>query len=256
LQSCYFPDCGRSILQALYRNSALETLFLCVDGELDESGCDALASLLLVNTTLTDLTVCASHTFPLEWLQPFFVALRIITSLKKLHVDSFSLSVEPLCGALRDVFAKNTVLEVLTLRCDSSPGDTDVVAWRNTLPFLRDNKTLKSLTINADYGSKHSHLSAFCIDTAAILKDNNSLEILNIDDYFTAIESLQTNTTLKTLRLHPKLDTISDDGTIQHFISLVKKNYGLESLDEGLIAHDTTGELGTILRLNQADVTT
>jgi hypothetical protein len=35
-------------------------------------------------------------------------------------------------------------------------------------------------------------------------------------------------------------------------ISLAKKNYKLENLDEGLSARDKTEELGTILRLNQA----
>jgi hypothetical protein len=181
------------------------------------------------------------------------------TSLKKLNVGSVSLSDELVCAALGDVFAKNSVLEELVFCIEGSVADLHVPLWRGTLPSLRDNKALKSLTINADYGFKSPHVSAFCIDMTAILKDNSSLEILDImtngigiDDYFTALESLQTNTTLKTLRLHPNIYNFSDDGKIQHFISLVKKNYGLESLDEGLIARDTTGELSTILRLNKA----
>jgi hypothetical protein len=103
------------------------------------------------------------------------------------------------------------------------------------------------------------HVATFCIDTVAMLGDNSSLEVLHVrsrdfslSNYFTALESLQTNTTLKTLRLHPNLNSIRDGGKIKHLISLVKKNYGLEELDEGLSARDTTGELGTILRLNQA----
>jgi hypothetical protein len=39
---------------------------------------------------------------------------------------------------------------------------------------------------------------------------------------------------------------------MKHLISLVKKNYGLENLDEGSSAQDKTGEIGTLLRLNQA----
>jgi hypothetical protein len=39
---------------------------------------------------------------------------------------------------------------------------------------------------------------------------------------------------------------------MKQVISLVKKNYRLENLDEGLEAQDKTGEVGTILRLNQA----
>jgi hypothetical protein len=35
-------------------------------------------------------------------------------------------------------------------------------------------------------------------------------------------------------------------------VSLVKKNYSLALLDEGVSAHDKTEELGSILRVNQA----
>jgi hypothetical protein len=90
-------------------------------------------------------------------------------------------------------------------------------------------------------------------------KNNASLEVLDIksrgfslSNYFTALESLQTNTTLKTLRLYPNHNSISEDGEIKHLVSLIKKNYGLEKLDEDLFAQDETGELGTILRLNRA----
>jgi hypothetical protein len=92
-----------------------------------------------------------------------------------------------------------------------------------------------------------------------MLKDNNSLERLDIqtyghlslDNYFTALESLKHNATLKTLLLHPNLESISEDGKIKHPISLFKKNYGLESLDECFYEHDKTGELRTISRLNE-----
>jgi hypothetical protein len=252
-------------MRALQRNLSLETLILDCLGGFDEIVCDALASLLLVNTTLTDLTV---HAAPLigsgccTRLHPSLVALRINTSLKKLHVSRFSLSDESESGALRDIFAKNTVLEELTLCCDSvsQRGDMEVVAWRKTLPFLRDNKTLKSLVITVCVRAVDPHVAAFCFDTAAMMKDNCSLECLDIgshgvlclDNYFIALERLRPNTTLKRIRLHPKLESVSKDGKMEHFISLVKKNYGLESLDEGFYAHDKTGELRTILRLNQA----
>jgi hypothetical protein len=104
-----------------------------------------------------------------------------------------------------------------------------------------------------------SHVATLCTDLAVMLEDNSSLESLDINtdglslnNYFTALESLQTNTTLKTLHLHPKLDSVSEDGKIKHLISLVKKNHGRENLDEGLSAQDETGEIGTLLRLNQA----
>jgi hypothetical protein len=193
-------------------------------------------------------------------LQPFLDTLRTNTSLKKLHLYSFSLSDEPACGALRGVFAKNTVLEELSLccGCGSRLGDTDLVAWRNTLPFLRDNKTLKSLKIRVINWSPP--FATFYFDMVAMLKDNKSLECLDlkchgglrVDSYFTALETLQHNTALKTLLLHPNLNSISEDGEMKRLISIVKKNYGLQSLDEDFYAHDKTGELHTILRLNQA----
>jgi hypothetical protein len=53
-----FPDGDpASIVYALQRNSTLKTLKLVFDTEYDASACGALPSVLLVNTTLTDLTV-------------------------------------------------------------------------------------------------------------------------------------------------------------------------------------------------------
>jgi hypothetical protein len=95
-----------------------------------------------------------------------------------------------------------------------------------------------------------------------VLKDNNSLESLDIksndgglrlDIYFTALESLQQKTTLKTLLLNPNLDSPTDeDVEMKRLILIAKKNYVLQSLDEGFDTHDKTGELRTILRMNKA----
>jgi hypothetical protein len=179
LEDCAFPDCGAgSIVHALQSNSTLETLILDFTGGFDEIVCDALASLLLVNTTLTDLTVHLPRLgrFSRRWLHPFLAALRINTSVKKLDVNHFSLSDESVCGALRGVFSKNAVLEEFILGCaNGSPMvDTDVVTWRKTLPFLRDNKTLKSLVITVDRVSLDPHVTTFCFDTVTMLKDNYS----------------------------------------------------------------------------------
>jgi hypothetical protein len=262
LNGCNFSEGGGgAIVHALQRNPTLEVLNL-YGNELDDGIFDALTSVLLVNTTLVELAVHPARQFgSIAWLYPFFVALRINTSLKNLDVKYLSLSDELVCGALREVLAKNSVLEELTLYCDigSLLGDTDVVSWRRTLPFLRDNKTLKSLVIVLDEDLVEPHVANLCIETVVMLEDNISLECLDIcnlilssDDYFTALESLKHNATLKTLLLHPKSYSISDDGKIKHLISLVKKNYGLENLDLGLSAQDKTGEVGTILRRNKA----
>jgi hypothetical protein len=105
------------------------------------------------------------------WLQSFFVALRINTSLKKLNVNGLSLSDELVCRALGDVFAKNSALEELSLHCDSDSllSDTEVASWHRTLPFLRDNKILKPFSlccVNVEVG--YTHAAVICIDTVAI----------------------------------------------------------------------------------------
>jgi hypothetical protein len=125
------------IVHALQRNSTLKTLSL-VHSEFDDGIYDALTTVLLGNTTLTDLIVRRHGNRRSSWLHPFFGALRMNTSLKTLDVGFLSLSDEFVCGALREVFAKNSVLEELTLYCSSDSlvvGDTDVASWRTTLPF-------------------------------------------------------------------------------------------------------------------------
>jgi hypothetical protein len=100
-------------VNALQRNSTLETLRL-LDNELDESAYETLTSVLLVNTSLTELAVRSAH-LDRTWLHPFFVALRMNTSLKKLAVGFLSLLDELVCASLRDAFAKNSSLQELLL---------------------------------------------------------------------------------------------------------------------------------------------
>jgi hypothetical protein len=144
LNACIFSDgVGGSIVHALKRNTTLKTLRL-VHNEFDESVRDALTSALIVNTSLTSLTVHDSQ------LHPFFVALRMNTSLKKVDVSYLSLSDELTCEALREVFAKNSILEELTLRCDSDSlvvGDTEVASWRATLPLSSGQQDAKVVYI-------------------------------------------------------------------------------------------------------------
>jgi hypothetical protein len=194
-----------------------------------------------------------------RWLLPLFVAMRINTSLKSLDVDTFHLTDELVCRALRDALAKNSVVESLALHSPESLDDTTVASWRKTLPFIRDNATLKSLKIafNSD-DALDSHVATLCLDTVAMLEGNTTLECLDItsggiglDAYYSALESLQPNTTLKTLRLSPVLASMGVE-EMNQVVSLVKKNFSLAVLDEGVSAHDKTGEVATLLRLNKA----
>jgi hypothetical protein len=124
-----------------------------------------------------------------------FAALTIKMSLRKVEVSYLELSYEPVCGALRDMLEKNSVLEELTLHCnrDSLLGGTAVASWHRTLPFLWDNKTLKSLAII--FNGALPHVGTLCIDTVAMLGYNDTLEVLDIssrgfslNNYFSSLE--------------------------------------------------------------------
>jgi hypothetical protein len=130
-----------ALLRALQRNLSVKTLSL-IRNDFHEMFYEGITTILLVNTTLVDLTLRTRTTKEGErLLQPWFVAMRINSSLKSLDVDSFHLTDELVCGALRDTLANNSVLETLPLHSLESLDDTSIVSWRKTLPFIRDNAT-------------------------------------------------------------------------------------------------------------------
>jgi hypothetical protein len=252
-------DTLRALVQALQRNSSVKSLSF-VGNDFDGIFCDRVTTALLVNTTLVDLTLRVP---PLErgmWLQPLFVAVRINTSLKSLNVNDLYLTDELVCGALRDMLAQNSVLEALTLHSPEYLDETSVVSWRRTLPFIRDSATLKSLTISFNEFALDSHVATVCFDTVAMLEGNTTLECLDIksggispDAYISALGSLQPSSALKTIRLSPVLTSITlGVEEMNQLVLLVKTSYSLAVLDEGVSAHDKTGELDNLLRLNQA----
>jgi hypothetical protein len=249
----------RALVQALQRPSSVKTLYLG-GNRFYRLFCDGITSALLVNTTLLDLTmkVELGSEEPGRWLQPLFTAMRVNASLKSLDVNDFHLTDELVCRALCDMLAQNSVLESLTLHSLRNLDETDVVSWRNTLLSVRDNESLKSLTISFRRDALDPHVATICLDTVAILEGSTTLEYLNIksggispDSYFAALEGFQPNTTLKTLRLSPLLASMGDD-KMDQVVSFAKKHYSLEVLDDCVSAHDKTGEVGTLLRLNQA----
>jgi hypothetical protein len=253
-----------ALLQALQRASSVKNLYLN-GNHFHELFYEGITTVLVVNTNLVHLDL---HVRPQEgttWLLTFFNAMRTNTSLKCLAVEGFRLTDNLLCGALRDALAKNTVLESLALTSHADLCHTGVVSWRNALPFIRDNATLKSLTISFHGTEYVPHIATLCFDTVAMLESNTTLECLDIhskgigpDAYFAALESLRPSSTLKTLRLSPVRESFGND-EMNRVVSLVKKNYFLTALDYSLTDLDVhfsrrekTGELDTLLRLNQA----
>jgi hypothetical protein len=267
--NCTFPNdsswCS-TIVQALERNSILKIFHLYHEGVCNERLSLALTGLLRSNTTLVDITLRFNG--PLyaswPWIHPFFEALRFNTSLKKVSVNGLSLLDEPACEALRRVLVTNKVLDELSLGLRfNNTDDTELASWLETLIYLRHNKTLKTLTLDVTGAEGLFY-------TVLSLAYNNSLESLDVkcpygfdrDSYLVVVSLFVTNTRLKTLRIPFDGSSIGDDG-MKDLISIVKKNYGLECLDykqtywgEGkgspISAHDTTGELDTIFKLNRA----
>jgi hypothetical protein len=251
-------DTLRTLVLALQMNSSVNTLSIVGNDFFNGLFCDGITTALVVNTTLIKLRLRVPSEEGGRWLQPLFGVMRINTSLKSLDVNDFHLTDELVCGALRDALATNSALESLTLHCPQSLDETSLLSWRKTLPFLRSNATLKSLTISLNGDLLNSQVAPFCSDTVAMLQGNTTLECLVIrrggigpDAYFAALESLQSSSVLKTLRLSAVL-TLMGEKEMNQVVSLVKKNYSLVNLDVGLLELDKTGELGTLLRLNQA----
>jgi hypothetical protein len=119
---------------------------------------DGMTTALLVNTTLVDLTLRVPSSLERgRWLQPLFAAMRVNVSLKSLDVNDLHLTDELVCGALRDMLAKNSVLESLTLHCPQSLDEASVVSWRKTVPFIWDNATIKSLTFSLGEGDGYTY---------------------------------------------------------------------------------------------------
>jgi hypothetical protein len=247
----------RAVVQALQINSSVKCLSL-IGNDFDGLLCDGVTTALLVNTTLVDLTLHVRPQYGGRWLQPLFVAMRINTSIESLDVNGFRFTDKFVCGCLRDALAQNSNLESLSLYSPVGLDETSLASWCKTLPFIRDNATLKSLTISFNGDAFNPHNATFCFDTVTMLGGNTTLECLVIkssgikpDAYFAALQSLQLSSALKTLRLSPVLALMGEQGMNQ-VVSLVKKNCSLAVLDEGLSELDKTGELGTLLRLNQA----
>jgi hypothetical protein len=245
------------MVQAWQRNLCMKTLSV-VGNDMIGMAREGITTVLLVNKTLENLTMRIEGTKEAgRWLEPMFVALQINSSLKFLDVDTLHLTDELVCVALRDALAKNSILESLALHSPESVDDAIVVSWRKTLPFIRDNATLKSLTISFNGDKLGPHAATLCFDTVTMLEGNTTLDCLDIKSggispaaYLAALGNLQPSSTLKILRLSPVLASMGEE-EMNHVVSLVKKNYSLVALDEGVSAHDKTGEVGTVLRLNQ-----
>jgi hypothetical protein len=254
------PD---EIASALRPNTSL-THFEFIASGFRVAFIEEIQQALLVNTTMTDICM---YDCPGEGVPQIITALGDNTTLKSctFHMEEFE--DPPLMDAMRAALERNSTLEcltlqILTVRHEDDDGfyidNGELVQLRETVSFLRINASLKSLTLVCKDAAAHD-VSHLCIETVSALAVNKSLEYLDIQihckenissvDFLATLAALGLNTTLKTLRLHPKLDSFDSD-QVKELLSLIRKKYGLESLDDGL--PDPTGEVGYILRLNKA----
>jgi hypothetical protein len=245
----------------LARNASVSCI--TVEWNSDEAINKALAAALPLNSTLQELLfevkpLDRDTDTPVDWSQ-LFLALGKNTGLKTLKVGGFGSMEESLCTAIKDGLELNETLESLELTnailCDDS-----ATLWYRALSFLRTNKTLKSLVVDAQFGVTDSRLFTFHIDIAAMLQDSASLESLFIisytamkaEQYVAFLTSLQQNKTLKSINLEGgghRLQLTDDED--KQIAVLLKKNYATESLPD-INLDNEAGDVGAILQLNEA----
>jgi hypothetical protein len=259
LDGCSFPtNAGDRVARALTQSTTLTTV--AFSGCFPQAFYGAFAGALLVNTTLTNLGLeIPDDESQAALVAPIFLALGMNKALKNLTIYQYPSSAGPVYLAIRDGLEKNSVLEMLHIRTFSS-ARFSISLLSSLLAFLRVSTTLKYLKVDFDQSNPHPHVTTSCLAIVAALRENSSLEMLEIhsdngtvahDTYMIALESVQMNPTLKKLCLSPFLASFGND-EMKRVIALVRKNYVLTELDEGVSERDETGDLDSILMLNQA----
>jgi hypothetical protein len=256
--SCPFPEGGSAVIaSALTTNTTLENLLF--DKGNDKVFYEDLAAALLSNSTLRSLE-CSASDGPgsCSWLSPLFLALQQQNhGLKELRIHQFVIIDEETSTAMRLGLGKNSTLKLLEFSNIQS-GDNDISLWRKAFSFLRTNKALKTLHMNFDPRVKHSRVSTLRMEVLAMLCENESLETLCIvdpdarpEDYLPCVVAIQSNTTLKSLRLYETDDfaCAMHEVETKELIPVLKKNYGLEEIS-GL--HHGAADIRSLFQLNRA----
>jgi hypothetical protein len=196
---CSFPGGGMAIIvNALKANTTVTDVQIF--GEFDDPFFNALAAVLLSNSTLQNLTVHATTDASARWISSIFLSLGMNKTLKTLFVvicDDFG---DELCAAITSGLAMNSTLEELFLVMIPSDGDGAVSA-RNALSVLRTNNTLKSLTVSFTPTQKESYVSAFRLEAVKMMNPFLEVKHFSADNMIKLkncllLFSLQCDTTL------------------------------------------------------------
>jgi hypothetical protein len=261
---CTFPDGGRAIIMNALKTNATVTdvTFL---GDYDEPFFNSLATVLLSNSTLQNVTIQASTRVRARWFSSIFLSLRRNTTLKSLTLGIYNELGDDLPAAITSGLANNSTLKKLNLHNIVPSGDDGAASARNALSFLRTNSTLKSLALSFLHTQQEFYVSAFRLETVKMLEENRFLKSLTItasrdnirfEELLALISALQLNTTLKILSLQHFFSAnvnniyLSDDKANQ-LVSILRKNYGLERLVPVIFGTDRR-TVKAILKLNRA----
>jgi hypothetical protein len=247
-QCCSFPMGGLAVIaSALTTNTTLKCLKVWAAGA-DEHFYEVLAAALLPNSTLQKLSL---HPRSCLWLSPLFLALQVNKGLKMLSIFKIKLIDEKLSTAMKLGLGNNSTLE--TFKLPNIMSDNDTCLCREALSFLPINTALKTLHMQFDEHVTDSRISTIRMEVLAMLCENESLETLEmiseypeLKEYLKCVEAIQSNTTLKKLRLDEN-DYLSGDES-KDLIPVLKKNYGLDDIP-GL--HLGAGDCRSILDLNR-----
>jgi hypothetical protein len=253
-QHCSFPEGGGAVIaSALATKTTLEHLVF--HAGTDKVFYEALAAALLSNATLQKLSLSGSGNW-CSWLPPLFHALQVNNVLKNLSIIGMDLNDEKLSTAMRLGLGNNSTLKELTL-ANIKSGDNDTLLWREALSFLHANTALKTLSMTFEENVTKSHASAIRMEVAAALHENESLENLfmptraaGLSDYLLFVAAIQPNTTLKKLQLHYQQFSLGGD-EMKEFVSVLKKNYGLEGFPALHLGREGAGDIRSILDLNR-----
>jgi hypothetical protein len=223
---CFTGSLSLAAAMALRQGASITSLYL-YQCSFSEGGSEQIASALKENATLITFEIT-----------PFR------NSIHQAFYDAMAASL-----------LSNSTLQELSIRY---PGATDPtsVCVSSLLLALGMNKTLRKLHVSGLSSMAESLIPALHEG----LGKNSTLEILELihvahatqpSFHIAAVEALQLNKTLKTLRLCYGTQKLTDD-EVKHLTSVVKRNYELESLIDIDSMDDRTGDLRSILRLNEA----
>jgi hypothetical protein len=223
---CFTSSLCQATAVALSQGSSIVSVVLD-ECSFPEGGSEKIASALKENATLTTFKISPSPD----------------TSTHQAFYDAVAASL-----------LSNSTLEELSVRYPGASNPASVCV-SSLLLALGMNKTLRKLHVTG-----LSFMSEAVIPALREGLGKNStlerLELIHIAHVMqpsfliAAVDALQLNKTLKTLRFCYGTQNLTDD-QVKHLTSVVKKNYGLERLPDMYMGFPM-GDLRSILRLNEA----